>query len=126
MRHRGSRLYIFPDIPSCFEQLRSPKYKLQRVRQEDDDIKVIKASSVFEHWNLHAFLSRGLFRFFIPGIDVAGDTEARIVREHAVQTLRSFISAVGDRYLAGVERIANADAAAVMKRNPTGAACCVE
>ena len=50
------------------------------------------------------------------------DARARIVCEYAVQTLCSFVGAVGDGNLAGVQAVADADSAAVMKRNPACAA----
>src|SRR5207248_9530846 len=50
----------------------------------------------------------------------------RIVPQHALDAPGGGVRAVADDDLARVLRIAHADAAAVMKRDPRGAACAVE
>ena len=51
---------------------------------------------------------------------------ARIVPQHALEAARRIIRAVADDDHAGMLRIAHADAAAMMQRNPGGAARRVE
>ena len=52
---------------------------------------------------------------------MAGDADAGIVREHARQPLVHLGAAVGDDHEAGVDRVADPDAAAVVHRHPRGA-----
>lgn len=78
--------------------------------------------TTLHHRNCDFLLDGGPFRFFITRIDVARNSKTRIVRQHAVETFRRFVGAVGDGNLAGMERIANADTAAMVKRNPACAA----
>src|SRR4051794_13649292 len=79
-----------------------------------------------QHGNVQALLSRGSFGLFVARVYVARDAEAGVVREHAVETLRGLRRAVGDRDLARVQRVAYADAAAVVERDPGRAARRVE
>src|ERR1044072_8851841 len=79
-----------------------------------------------EQRNLQALRARRLFGLFVVRIHLARDAEAGVVGEHAVETLRRFRCAVGDRDLTGVERVADADTAAVMERDPRGSARRVE
>jgi hypothetical protein len=57
---------------------------------------------------------------------MARDSEARVIRQHTIEPARPVVCPVGNRDLAGVQRVANADAAAVMKRDPACAARGVE
>jgi hypothetical protein len=47
--------------------------------------------------------SRGLRGFFVTGVNVPRHAESRIVREHTIQTLCGFVSAVGHGHLSGVQ-----------------------
>src|SRR6202034_4896328 len=78
------------------------------------------------HWNFHAGLARDLDGFRVAGVDVAGDADARIVGEDALDARGHFLRPVGDQHLPRVQRVANADSAAVMNRNPARAARGVE
>jgi hypothetical protein len=49
---------------------------------------------------------------------VPDHAHARVVGEHPLDLLRGQVGAVGDAHLAGVERAAHADAAAVVERHP--------
>src|SRR5437763_1211397 len=51
---------------------------------------------------------------------MAGDSNAGIIRENTIDPFSHGIGSVGDDNLAGVQGISDADAAAMMKRNPTG------
>ena len=75
---------------------------------------------------MDALAARRRFGFLVARINVARDAKTRVVRQHAIETQGSLVSAVGDRDLSGVQRVADADASAVMKRNPTRAARRVE
>src|ERR1700690_752888 len=57
---------------------------------------------------------------------MAGDTDAGIVRENALDACGHFLCAIRDEHLPGVLRVADAYATAVVNRNPACAACCVE
>src|SRR5690348_12431578 len=64
--------------------------------------------------------------FGIAGIRVARDADARIVSENALDARSHFLRAVSDRDLAGVNGVADADAAAIVNRNPARATGGVE
>src|SRR5437660_6252904 len=68
-----------------------------------------------QHGNLDPLLTRGLFCLFISRVNVSRDANARIVCEHAIESLSSFICAISDRHLARVKRIADTHTATVMK-----------
>ena len=55
------------------------------------------------------FVSRGVRCFFVAGVDVTRYAETRIVGQHAIQSFRRFVSSIRNRYLAGVQRITDAD-----------------
>ena len=57
----------------------------------------------------------------VAGVDVADHAHARIVGEHPLELLGGEVGAVGDADLAGVDRAADADAAAVVDAHPGGA-----
>src|SRR3954470_2302113 len=86
----------------------------------------ISLAAFAEHRNLQALRARGCFGLFVARVNVARDAEAGVVREHAVEALRGLGRAVGDRDLSGVQRVAYADAAAVVERDPRRAARGVE
>ena len=65
-------------------------------------------------------------RLGIAGVGVAHDAEPGIARQHALELLVRLARAVGDDDHAGVQRVADADAAAVVDRHPGGAARRVE
>jgi len=68
-----------------------------------------------EQRNLNILLARRVFRFFVARINMARDAEAGIVRQYTIQSLRRFISPIGNRNLTSVQRIANPDTTTVMK-----------
>ena len=57
----------------------------------------------------------------IARIGMAHDAARRIVPQHPLQASRRIVAAVADDHHAGMLRIADADAAAMMDRNPGGA-----
>ena len=54
----------------------------------------------------------------IARVGVAHDAGAGVVPQHALEPPRGIVGAVGDDHHAGVLRIAHADAAAVVERDP--------
>ena len=62
--------------------------------------------------------ARGVERFGVAGVGVAHDAEPGIAGQHALQLLVRFARAVGDDDHAGMQRVADADAAAVVDRHP--------
>ena len=62
----------------------------------------------------------------IARVGVAHDAGAGVVPQHALQPPRGIVGAVGDDHHAGMLRIAHADAAAVVERDPGRAAGGVE
>src|SRR6185312_9535058 len=71
------------------------------------------------HRDAHTFLFCKLLRFFISSIGVAGDSNPRIVGEDALDTFGHQIGTVGNRHLTGMLRVADANTAAVVNRDPT-------
>src|SRR5947207_968182 len=61
-----------------------------------------------------------LDRTFVACIGMTHDPRRRIVPKHPLDTTRGLRRSVGDNHHAGVLRIADADAAAVMQRDPRG------
>ena len=57
----------------------------------------------------------------VARVGVAHDAGAGIVRQHALDAARALVGAVRDDLRAGVDRAADADAAAVVQRDPGGA-----
>src|SRR5688500_7089876 len=49
------------------------------------------------------------------------NAKSGIVSEHAIQSLRCLLRTIRNRHLSRVQRVANANSAAMMKRNPTRA-----
>ena len=62
----------------------------------------------------------------IAGIRVAGDADPGIVGQHPLEPLGGGGRPVGHDDLARMERIADPDSAAVVKRDPRGAGGCVQ
>ena len=60
-------------------------------------------------------------RLVVARVGVAHDARARVVGQHALEAERAVVGAVGDDLGAGVDRAADADAAAVVDRDPGGA-----
>ncbi len=71
-------------------------------------------------------LARGRLRLFVTGVEVPDDAHARIRREHALEPLGRRLGAVGDDDHAGVDRVADADATAVMDADPRRSGCDVD
>jgi hypothetical protein len=69
---------------------------------------------------------RGRDRLFITRVCVPRDAGSRIVRKYALETNTHLRRSVSHNYLPGVERIADSDTPAVVKRNPGRAACDVQ
>ena len=57
-------------------------------------------------------------RLVVARVDVAQDARARVGREHPLEPLRRLVGAVGDDDHARVDRVADADAAAVVDADP--------
>ena len=74
--------------------------------------------SALEHGDAYAALGGDLGGAVVAGVDVADDAHAGVVGEDPLDLLRGEVGAVGDADLAGVERAADADAAAVVERDP--------
>ncbi len=70
---------------------------------------------------IQLILPGALKRFVVSGIGVAHHARGGVVPQHARDAPRRFGGAVADHHHAGVLRIADADAAAVMDRDPGGA-----
>ena len=70
------------------------------------------------HRHLHALFLREALRLVIPRIHVPRHADSRIVGQHALDALCHRVSSVGDGDLPGVQRVANAHAAAVVDRHP--------
>ena len=77
-------------------------------------------------WHVDAVAARRVDCFRVARIGVTDDPESGIAGEHALQLLVGFARAVGDDDHACVQRVADADAAAMMNRNPGGAGRGVE
>ena len=68
--------------------------------------------------------SRGhLHRALVARVGVAHHAHARVGRQHALELLRRQVGAVGDAHHARVDRAPDADAAAVVDRDPRRARC---
>ena len=74
------------------------------------------------HRQLQPLLLRAFDGFGVAGIGVAHDARAGVVPQHAGDAGVGFFRAIADDHEAGVLRVAHADAAAVMERNPGRAA----
>src|SRR5919202_1597434 len=70
--------------------------------------------------------ARRLPRLVIAGVEMAQDTRARIGRQHALETLRALVGPVGDHDHARVDRIADADPAAMVHAHPRRTGCRVQ
>ena len=70
------------------------------------------------HRDLDSLLLGEVLGFVVAGVHVAGDADAGIVGQHALDALRHVVGAVGDGDLSGVLRVADAYASAVVDRNP--------
>ena len=75
-----------------------------------------------QHRYLDAALACNLSRASVAGIDVAGHAHAGVGGQHPFQAHSRFRRAVGDDHLAGVQAVADADAAAVVEADPGRAA----
>ena len=62
--------------------------------------------------------SRGGDRRLVPSISMTRDSDARIIRENALESKPHLGRAIRDDHLTRVQRIPDADAAAVMERHP--------
>src|SRR5262245_27076843 len=78
------------------------------------------------HRQLDAGPLRGRARIVISGVRVPRDADTGVVGEHALEADPHLRRSVGDDDLARVQRVADADAAAVMERDPRRAARAVE
>ena len=79
---------------------------------------VMGDQSSFEHRDADAALPGNLDCSLVAGVGVADDAHARVGREHAFELLSGEIRAVRDDDHAGVLRVADARAAAVVDRHP--------
>src|SRR5258708_13854190 len=70
------------------------------------------------HRYLHALLLSKVRSFVIPRIHVPGHTDSRIIGKNALDALGHCVRSVGHGDLAGMERVANPYAAAVVDRDP--------
>src|SRR5690242_13560503 len=81
---------------------------------------------VTEHWNVHTQFARILNRLLIPRIRMANDSHPGIVGQHSLEPFLSRFRAVCDDHHAGMDRHADAHAAAVMYADPAGASYSIE
>src|SRR6187397_1254569 len=70
------------------------------------------------HWNPDPFPIGGRKRGVVTRIRMPGDANARIIREHSLEPHAHLGRPVGHDHLARMQRIADADAAAVVERDP--------
>ena len=63
-------------------------------------------------------LARGVERLVVAGVGMAHDAGARIGGEHPLEPLRRIRAAVGEHDHAGMDRVADPDAAAVVDADP--------
>jgi len=78
------------------------------------------------HWYFAAFRFCHLNGFFISGIHVAKDAGEGVVGQNPFQPFIGGFGAVADDNLASMERVADADSAAVVVADPGGAGNSVE
>src|SRR5579883_1714605 len=71
-----------------------------------------------EHGDLELLGAGGLDGQLVAGVGVARHAEGRVVGEHALQAPVHHLGAVGHGHLAGMQRVAHADAPAVMEAHP--------
>jgi hypothetical protein len=75
---------------------------------------VIKDLRLKPHRCLDTCFLRELLGFVVAGVDVTDYAHARICCKHALDALCHLIGSVGDGDLSGVQRVADADAAAIV------------
>src|SRR5271156_5903094 len=89
-----------------------------RVESRRSGVSAATTYQMRELFTAHRDFYTGLFRegngVGITGVHVAGDADAGIIGQHALNAFAHFFRAVGDRHLAGVQRVANAHAAAIV------------
>src|SRR4051812_5127654 len=93
--------------------MRMARFRLPRQRVEGG--RVLRSR---EAGDFYAAFAGGEFGFVVAGVDVAHDAEGGVALEDALEAAGGFGRAVGDDDLAGVKRVADADAAAVVEGNP--------
>ena len=95
-------------------QVRSPLGHAQHLRRAADRER-------HPHRDPHAEPVGRLDRLVVARVDVAHDAHPGVGEQRAPDPLRGELGPVGDADLAGVQREAHADAAAVVERDPRGA-----
>src|ERR1700683_2492448 len=70
------------------------------------------------HRHAYTILLRELLSLFISRVGMANDPHTRISREHALDAPGHLVATISNGDLSGVQRVANAHAAAVVNRNP--------
>ena len=78
------------------------------------------------HRHFHASALREVSGLVVTCIRMPDDPHARISSQHALDALGHRFAAIRNRHLAGVQRIANAYATAVVDRNPGSSCGCVQ
>src|SRR5271166_1189430 len=84
------------------------------------------AQSLARHRDLDSLLLREVLGFVVAGVGVAGDADAGIVGQDALDALGHLVSAICNRHLSGVLRVADAHATSVVDGDPGRAAGGVE
>ena len=103
---------------------RAPRLRPRPAREPDPAVR--RPRRPLEHRDLDAALAGDVDRPLVAGVDVAHDAGAGVGGEHALEAGRGLRRAVGDHHHAGVDRVAHADAAAVVDGDPGGAGHGVE
>ena len=79
-----------------------------------------------EHGRAQAVLARCRLGLVVAGVEVPDDAHARIRGQYALEPLCRCLGTVGDDDHAGMDRVADADAAAVMDADPRRSRCDVD
>src|SRR3954469_16752222 len=78
----------------------------------------ILITRLLRHWNVDVVLCREFDCAFIPGVGVPNNSHPWIGSEHALNAALCRIGAIRDDNHTGVLRVADANATAVVYRNP--------
>src|SRR5579883_1365938 len=81
----------------------------------------LRALGSAQHWQIELVRPRAVDGDLVAGVGMAHDAARRIVGEDALQTVRRLGGAVADDDHAGMLREADAGAAAIVHRDPSGA-----
>src|SRR5205823_996422 len=79
-----------------------------------------------EHRDVYPLFPSAGGGLLVASVNVSHDAGTRVVGEHAGEAFGGSWSAIGDDDLAGMDRVADADAAAMVEGDPSSAGGCVE